>query len=163
MQGESKCAYIGIGSNLDNPARQVDRAVKAIDQCKQCAVSKRSSLFRTAPVGFADQPDFINAVCKVETVFRPNDLLKILLEVENALGRVRSGRVNGPRTIDLDLLLYENELISNPDLEVPHPRMHERRFVLEPLVEIAPEIAIPKRGKAIDLLSECMDQQVERL
>lgn len=163
MHRSSNCAYIGIGSNLDDPAYQVANAIDNIDQWKGCAVSKRSSLYRTAPIGFADQPEFVNAACMLSTRLSPLELLKALLKLENTLGRIRTGPINGPRLIDLDLLLYENESISTAELELPHPRMHERRFVLEPLVEIDPEIVIPSRGKAVDLLVACNDQQVEKL
>ena len=163
MQDNAKDVYVGIGSNLDDPIDQVSKAIEKIDQHTECTVSKRSSLYRTAPIGFVDQPDFVNAVCKLSTGLCPIELLRELLKLEMTLGKVRPDQVNGPRSIDLDLLLYENESINSPELELPHPRMHERGFVLQPLIEIEPALVIPNHGKAVDLLALCSDQQVEKL
>jgi 2-amino-4-hydroxy-6-hydroxymethyldihydropteridine diphosphokinase len=123
---------------------------------------KRSSLYRTAPVGYLDQPDFINAVAMVETALAPHTLLDGLLAIERQHGRVREF-LNAPRTLDLDVLLYGDLVLYEPGLTIPHPRMHERAFVLLPLVEIAPEAEIPGRGRATDLLEGCQDQRLERL
>ena len=157
-----KSAYIGIGSNLDNPARQVQNAMDILDGQEGCRVTKRSSLYASAPIGFAEQPRFINAACQLTTHHDAFDLMRLLQRLEDQLGRIRTAIVNGPRSIDLDLLLYEDERIVSPELTVPHPRMHQRRFVLEPLIEIEPEIIIPMKGRALDFLIECRDQQVEK-
>ncbi len=156
-------SYIGIGSNLDDPQSQVQAALDALDAHEHCDVIRRSSLYTSEPVGFADQPDFINAVCSLTTTLEPYQLLCELLDMEKTIGRVRSHLPNRPRRIDLDLLLYSTRQINSLDLIVPHPRMHERRFVLEPLVEIAPDEIIPGKGFAKFLLKECKGQEVVRI
>jgi 2-amino-4-hydroxy-6-hydroxymethyldihydropteridine diphosphokinase len=111
------------------------------------------STFReTDPVGVLDQPRFLNGVAAVETTLRPRELLDALLGIERDLGRVRDGTRWGPRTIDLDLLVYGNEVVDEPGLRLPHPRLHERRFALEPLAELDPELVIPGAGKVSDVL-----------
>jgi 2-amino-4-hydroxy-6-hydroxymethyldihydropteridine diphosphokinase len=112
-----------------------------------------SSIRETDPVGFADQPQFLNAVAAVETELEPRALLELLLAVERELGRTREGPRFGPRTIDLDLLLYGNEVVDEPGLTLPHPRLHERRFVLEPLAELDPDLAVPEKGSVQALLA----------
>ncbi len=129
-------AYIGLGSNLEDPVAQIKRALLALEGLPNTAVLATSSFYQTTPVGYADQPDFINAVCQLETDLPARTLLTHLLAIEQAQGRVRDGKKNQPRTLDLDLLLYGNEVIQEPDLIVPHPRMHEREFVLVPLLEV---------------------------
>ena len=156
-------AYVGIGSNLENPKLQVQQAIDVMDQHQKCKVVARSSLYQTDPVGFEDQPEFINAVCQLSTTLEPLGLLRALLNVESNLGRVRTGQVNGPRKIDLDILLYGNQILNLHDLILPHPRMHERRFVLQPLIELSPDIEIPKLGTAVDLLEYCEQQRVLKL
>jgi 2-amino-4-hydroxy-6-hydroxymethyldihydropteridine diphosphokinase len=131
-------AAIALGSNLDDPEAHVRRAMGEIDALPATRVLKRSSLLRTAPVGYADQPDFINAVVLVETALAPRALLDELLGLEKRHGRVR-GIPNGPRTLDLDIVLYGDARIDEPGLEVPHPRARERAFVLDPLREVWPE------------------------
>jgi 2-amino-4-hydroxy-6-hydroxymethyldihydropteridine diphosphokinase len=123
---------------------------------------RSSSLYRTAPVGNPNQPDFFNAAALIQTTLAPRALLDALLAIERIHGRERSVQ-NAPRTLDLDLLLYGDRLIEEPGLVVPHPRMHERRFVLDPLVEITPYCIIPGRGAARDWLEQSLDQRVERL
>jgi 2-amino-4-hydroxy-6-hydroxymethyldihydropteridine diphosphokinase len=145
-------AFIGVGSNLDEPASRVRSALDEMGRIQATRIVQCSSLYRTAPVGYLDQPDFINAVACIETALDPHRLLAALLRIEAAYGRVRSVR-NAPRTLDLDVLLYGDRSISERGLSVPHPRMHERAFVLVPLAEIAPEILIPGRGRAADLLA----------
>ena len=156
-------AYVGIGSNLENPKLQVQQAIDVMDQHQSCKVVARSSLYQTDPVGFEDQPEFINAVCQLSTRLKPLGLLRALLKMESNLGRVRTGQVNGPRKIDLDILLYGNQILNLHDLILPHPRMHERRFVLQPLIELSPDIKIPKLGTAVDLLKYCGQQRVLKL
>ena len=155
-------AFVGIGSNLEEPAKQVRAALDELDRLPHTRVVKRSSLYRSAPVGYTDQPDFVNAVAQLETGIPAERLLSELQDVEKRHGRERSFR-NAPRTLDLDVLLYGNLVLKSERLEIPHPRMHERAFVLEPLVEISPEAAIPGKGSARDLLKSCSGQPVEKL
>ncbi len=147
-------AYVGIGSNLDDPRAQVLGALKALDQLPHTRVVKRSSLYRSAPIGHTAQPDFINAVAQLETGLPAERLLAELQEIEARHGRKRSFP-NAPRTLDLDLLLYGNRSLDLPHLKVPHPRMHERAFVLRPLMEIAPELQLS--------LEACAGQAVEKI
>ena len=149
-------AYIGIGSNLDQPRRQVLAAFTELDRLPHTRLVKKSSLYRTAPMGHADQPDFINAVAQLETGLPAERLLAELQELERRHGRKRSFP-NAARTLDLDVLLFGNATIQSPALTVPHPRMHERAFVLKPLLEIAPDLPFQKQ------LESCKDQKVERL
>lgn len=155
-------AFIGLGSNLDNPQAQVRAALAALDRLAGSRVVSSSSLYRTAPVGLREQPDFINAVAQIETQLGARALLDALLEVERAHNRVR-GEKNGPRTLDLDLLLYGDMIIREPDLSVPHPRMHQRAFVLAPLAEIAPGVAVGNLGSAAQLLAGIAHTGVNRL
>ena len=139
-------AYVGIGSNLDSPLDQIDRAVAAIDGLAGCRLTQRSSNYRSAPLGNEDQPDFINAVVALMTTLEAPVLLQRLQDIERAQGRVRDGRRWGPRTLDLDLLVYSSDRIDDADLCVPHPRITERNFVLLPLKELAPHMLIPGLG-----------------
>lgn len=145
-------AVIALGSNLDDPEAHVKRGFADLAALPDTWVTARSSLRRTAPVGYADQPDFVNACALVETRLAPRALLDALLDIERRHGRVR-GVPNGPRTLDLDIVLYGGAAIDEPGLHVPHPRAHERRFVLEPLVEVWPDAVIPGRGPAAKLLA----------
>jgi 2-amino-4-hydroxy-6-hydroxymethyldihydropteridine diphosphokinase len=135
-------AYVGLGSNLEDPARQVEVALQELDHLPDTRVVKRSSLYRTAPVGYADQPDFINAVAQLETGLPAERLLDELQALEARHGRARSFP-NAPRTLDLDLLLFGSLVLQTERLTLPHPRMRERAFVLDPLREIAPDLVIP--------------------
>ena len=155
-------AYVGIGSNLEAPREQVLRALTELDAIPGTKVQKRSSLYRTAPVGYAEQPDFVNAVAEIATDLGANALLDALQSIEAKHARKRSFR-NAPRTLDLDLLLYGDAQIVSERLTLPHPRMHERAFVLAPLVEIAPAASIPGAGSARECLSRCASQPVERI
>jgi 2-amino-4-hydroxy-6-hydroxymethyldihydropteridine diphosphokinase len=141
-------AYVGLGANLGDREATIRAAVAALP-----GVVAVSSLLETDPVGVVDQPGFLNGVAALETGLSARELLDTLLAVERALGRERRERW-GPRTIDLDLLLYGGEAIDEPGLTVPHPRLHERRFALEPLAELAPEALIPGRGRVADVLAE---------
>lgn len=156
------CAYIGLGSNLADPVAQLRAGVAALALLEQTQVEACSSFYRTAPVGRLEQPDFINAVCRVRTRQAPVALMRNLLEIERAQGRVREDK-GGPRTLDLDLLLYGDRAIHTAELTVPHPRLHERAFVLYPLQEIEPDLVIPGRGALRELLVACAGQRVERL
>jgi 2-amino-4-hydroxy-6-hydroxymethyldihydropteridine diphosphokinase len=132
-------AYVGIGSNLDDPRAHVLQAFTELDELPHTRVVKKSSLYRSAPVGYAAQADFVNAVAQLETGLPAERLLGELQEIEARHGRKRSFP-NAPRTLDLDLLLYGEAALSLPQLEIPHPRLHERAFVLRPLLEISPEL-----------------------
>ena len=155
-------AYIGLGSNLAEPQSQVENALSELDALPRTRLVARSGFYRTAPVGFAAQPDFVNAVAAVETSLDAHQLLHELQALEAAHERRRSFP-NAPRTLDLDLLLFGDERIADAELVVPHPRMHERAFVLAPLAEIAPGAVIAGRGAARELLERCRDQKVERI
>jgi 2-amino-4-hydroxy-6-hydroxymethyldihydropteridine diphosphokinase len=159
---EPHVAFVALGSNLDGPRAQVTRGMQEVGLLHATRVLERSSLYRTAPVGFADQPDFVNAVVMVETALAPLDLLAELLGIERRHGRVREF-LNAPRTLDLDVLLYGDLVLRESGLALPHPRMHERAFVLMPLAEIAPDTLIPGKGRVLDLLRGCQDQRLERL
>lgn len=152
-------ATVGLGANLNDPAAQVEYALAELDRLPGTRLIARSSLYASAPVGYVDQPDFINAVAQVETTLAPRALLAALLDIEHRHGRERSFR-NAPRTLDLDLLLYGDAHFHEDGLTLPHPRMCERGFVLFPLLEIAPDIKIPGRGHAADWLARCDDQHV---
>jgi len=144
-------AYVALGSNLDDPRVQVERGFGVLAALPHSVLRARSRLFRTPPWGVADQPDFVNAVAQLETSMQPRALLDALLGIETRAGRVR-GIPNGPRVLDLDLLLYGDAEIREPGLVVPHPRLHERAFVLLPMADIAPDLGIPGRGRVADLL-----------
>lgn len=156
-------AYIGIGSNLDNPVAQVQRAFQALDDLPACANIACSPLYRTAPVGGPPgQPDYINAVAALDTVLAADDLLKALQALETVQGRVRAVRW-GARTLDLDLLLYGQMTRNDPWLTLPHPRLHQRAFVLQPLHDIAPNLMIPGRGTLTELLASGPLQAIAQL
>lgn len=145
-------AYIALGSNLQDPQRQVRAALRELGLLGNIRLLRTSSLYRSAPVGYSDQPDFVNAVAAVETRFGPKELLDSLLTMERRCGRVRDFP-NAPRTLDLDIVLYGDLSVREPGLEIPHPRMHERAFVLVPLAEIAPDAVVPGRGPVKGLLA----------
>jgi 2-amino-4-hydroxy-6-hydroxymethyldihydropteridine diphosphokinase len=155
-------AFVGIGSNLQEPRRQVERAFEELAQMPQTRLVKTSSLYRSAPLGYASQPAFVNAAAELETALQPMRLLEALQAIETRHGRERSF-ANAPRTLDLDLLLYGEQELNEPSLTVPHPRLHERAFVLRPLVELEPGLSIPGRGAAQDYLAACASQSAERL
>jgi 2-amino-4-hydroxy-6-hydroxymethyldihydropteridine diphosphokinase len=139
--------YVGLGANLGDREAAIRRAVELL------GAQRLSTLRETEPWGYADQPRFVNAVAELETEEEPRALLERLFAIERELGRVRQGPRYGPRTIDLDLLLYGDLELDEPGLAVPHPRLHEREFVLEPLAELAPELVVPGRGPVKALLS----------
>ena len=138
----SERAAIALGSNIEDPERQVARAFDELAELPGTRVLARSRLHRTRPVGYADQPDFVNAMALVDTTLEPRALLEALLAIEERHGRVRTV-VNGPRTLDLDIILYGDRVIDEPGLKVPHPRARERAFVMEPLHEVWPDFVIP--------------------
>lgn len=155
-------AFIGLGSNLADPLVQVRQALVELESISGTRITARSSLYRTSPVGYLEQPDFINAVASVQTTLKPQALFAALLVIENRHGRVRSMR-NAPRTLDLDLLLYGDEVLDQDGLKLPHPRLHERAFVLAPLAEIAPGAMVPGRGRVEDLLARVDCNGVNRI
>jgi 2-amino-4-hydroxy-6-hydroxymethyldihydropteridine diphosphokinase len=146
-------AFVGIGSNLGEREINLGRALELLSAEDGIEVSAVSEIRETEPVGPVEQGPFLNGAARLETSLAPRELLERLLAVENRLGRVRTERW-GPRTIDLDLLLYGNERIDEPGLTVPHPRLHERRFVLEPLADLDPTLEIPAKGSVSALLAE---------
>jgi 2-amino-4-hydroxy-6-hydroxymethyldihydropteridine diphosphokinase len=141
-------AYVGLGANIGPREQSIRRAAELI------GARRLSTLRESEPWGYVEQPPFLNAAAELDTALDARALLAELLRVEGELGRVRGGLQWGPRTIDLDLLLYGGETIEEPGLSVPHPRLHERRFVLEPLVELAPWLVVPGRGSVSELLTE---------
>ncbi len=156
-------AWVGLGSNRAAPQEQLASALAALGALSDTRVLRVSSFYRTAPVGYAGQPDFINAVAAIETGLGPRALLDALLNIERRHGRVRT-IPNGPRTLDLDLLIHGDQRIDQAGLTLPHPRMHERAFVMVPLAEIAPALVLPGRGTAADLARALMEsQRVERI
>jgi 2-amino-4-hydroxy-6-hydroxymethyldihydropteridine diphosphokinase len=146
-------AFVGIGSNLGEPERQIGAALEQLAAEDGVELVAVSTLRETEPVGPVEQGPFLNGAVQIETELAPRELLDRLLGIELRLGRVRRERW-GPRTIDLDLLLYGDEIVEEPGLAVPHPRLHERRFALEPLAELAPDLEIPGRGPISALLAE---------
>lgn len=146
--------FVGIGSNLDKPVEQVKQALSALENAAKINRGKTSSLYSSAPMGPQDQPDYINAVVELETDLTAHDLLDELQAIENQQGRVRN-RHWGERTLDLDILLYGNKKIMDDRLQIPHPGIADRAFVLYPLFEIAPELEIADLGVVKDLLSSC--------
>jgi 2-amino-4-hydroxy-6-hydroxymethyldihydropteridine diphosphokinase len=138
-------AYVGLGANLGPREVTLLRAVDLLAAADGVDVVAVSRLYETAPVGVTDQPPFLNGAVALETSLAPRELLELLLETERALGRVRTERW-GPRTVDLDLLVYGDETVDEPGLRVPHPRLAERRFALEPLADLDPTLDVPGLG-----------------
>jgi 2-amino-4-hydroxy-6-hydroxymethyldihydropteridine diphosphokinase len=155
-------AFIALGSNLETPLRQIRKAFAELGALPKTKLIARSSLYRSAPVGNINQPYFINAVAKLETRLAPRELLTALLEIEQRHGRRREFP-NAPRTLDLDLLLYGDLIHHEHGLTIPHPRMHQRAFVLSPLHEVAPDSVIPGIGRVAELLAASTGQHVQRL
>ena len=155
-------AFIGLGSNLEDPPGQLLRALAAIARLPGTQLLDNSSLYSGAALGYADQPDFVNAVAKIATELSPQALLLALLQIEHQHGRERTFR-NAPRILDLDVLLYDDVQLHEPGLTIPHPQMHLRAFVLQPLLEIAPDASIPGIGRAEIELGKCHNQTLERL
>jgi 2-amino-4-hydroxy-6-hydroxymethyldihydropteridine diphosphokinase len=156
-------AYVALGSNLDDPREQVERAIAALAGLPDCRLVLRSSLYRTRPFGPVAQPDFVNAAAGLLTQLEPAELLARLKALEARLGRERPAVRWGPRRIDLDLLVHGGARIAEPDLEVPHPGIPERAFVLVPLAEFAPDLVVPGRGRVRDLLARVDSADLERL
>jgi 2-amino-4-hydroxy-6-hydroxymethyldihydropteridine diphosphokinase len=156
-------AYIGIGSNLNDPAARVQAAFGELQRLPATRLAARSSLYGSKPMGPADQPDYVNAVAAVDTRMPAAELLQALAQIEDRQGRERGAAQWGPRTLDLDLLLYGEQCIATPALTVPHPGMHERDFVLVPLAEIAGDLVIPGHGPLSSLTPCCQQHDLVRL
>ena len=145
-------AYVGLGANLGPREVTLLRAVDLLAAADRVEVVAVSQLRETEPFGVADQPGYLNGAVALDTALSPRGLLDVLLGVERELGRVREERW-GPRTVDLDLLVYGDEVVDEPGLRVPHPRLHERRFALEPLAELEPELVVPGLGRVSEALA----------
>ena len=155
-------AFIALGSNLQNPQSQVEQALKTLAHTDGIKLIQASSLYKTTPVGYDNQDDFINAVAQIKTSLSPLTLMRTLLSIESTSGRERPFP-NAPRVLDLDLLLYADVCLNSDELTLPHPRMHNRGFVMIPLAEIAPNIAIGDHGNADELAAKCDNQGVTKL
>lgn len=155
-------AFLGLGSNLGERESHIREALCRLDEHQGIRVERVSSLYETAPVGYTDQPDFLNAVAEVRTELGPRDLLETVLGIEKEMGRTRNLRW-GPRVIDIDLLLFGDSAIDAPDLVIPHPRMADRAFAMAPLAEIAPDLMLPDGRMVVEALEELGDQRIRRL
>ncbi len=153
-------AYIGLGANLGAAQSTIAAAVKELKNTPEITHLKLSSLYDTSPVG-CEGPDYINAVVEIKTSLKAIELLTLLQEIELRHGRTRPFR-NAPRTLDLDLLWFDNQIIATDRLVVPHPRMHERAFVLQPLIELAPDLVLTQ-GSLAELLAACQDQRISKI
>ena len=155
-------AVIALGSNLAEPARQVRAALSALEAHPQIQIEKTSSLYLTAPVGYDNQPDFVNAVCSVRTSLDGVSLLAVLNRIEADFGRKRTFR-NAPRTLDLDIIDFDGISSGDPHLTLPHPRAHERSFVMKPLAEILPDFVLGGHERAADLAAALGDEGIRLL
>lgn len=156
-------AYVALGANLGDTRQALQEVISRIGKEDGVKVVKSSSFYRTAPID-SSGPDYVNAVIEVQTSLTASALLEALLKIEKEFGRVRPvGIHNAPRTMDLDLLLYSDEVIQSEFLTLPHPRMHERAFVLVPLCEISPSVNIPGKGRAEDFLAKVKDQKIQKI
>ena len=155
-------AVIALGSNLSQPAQQIQAALDELAALPACRLLQASSLYLSAPVGYTDQPDFINAVCLLATDLPPHDLLAALHDIESRFGRERSFR-NAPRTLDLDIIDFDGRILSEEHLTLPHPRAHERSFVMLPLAEVAPDYHLPGYGRAAELAAALGNDGIRKL
>ena len=158
-----RSAWIGLGSNLAGPREQVELGLAALARLPGTRLQQRSHLYRGAPWGVRDQPDFVNAVAAIQSGLTPRELMSALLDIERSFGRERKADRWGPRILDLDLLLYADCTIDEPGLHVPHPHLHERAFVLLPLAEIATHLKIPGHGSISDLVARVDASECQRL
>ena len=156
---KTNIAYIALGSNLGNKRLNIETGIQLIKKISQTKFKRVSRLYKTPAEGKTNQPNFLNAVARIDTELDAETLLDELMSIEKRVGRVRTGEKNEPRVIDLDILLYGNEVYNNIRLTIPHPRMHQRRFVLEPLNEIAPDLVHPTLWKTIRILLNGLLQQ----
>lgn len=161
MQPTEFVAYIGLGANLGDPQECIKSAILELAALPSSQLTQSSSLYSSAPMD-ADGDDYVNAVVELRTKLSPKDLLSELQRLEQQFGRTRSYQ-NAPRTLDLDLLLYANLSLDTASLQIPHPRMHQRAFVILPLLEIAPLITIPGLGSAQTLLISLADQSIQKM
>ncbi|WNU97747.1 2-amino-4-hydroxy-6-hydroxymethyldihydropteridine diphosphokinase [Neisseria sp. DTU_2020_1000833_1_SI_GRL_NUU_006] len=159
---QTQFAVIALGSNLAEPARQVRAALSVLEAHPQIQIEKTSSLYVTAPVGYDDQPDFVNAVCSVRTSLDGVSLLAVLNRIEADFGRERTFR-NAPRTLDLDIIDFDGISSNDPHLTLPHPRAHERSFVMKPLAEILPDFVLGEHGRAAALAAALGDEGIRLL
>lgn len=155
-------AYIALGSNLQNPVLQVKQAFIALSQLTNSSLIQVSSLYQSEPIGYENQPDFINAAAQISTTLSPTELLEALLTIENQAGRERPF-ANAPRVLDCDLLCYDDIELHTKQLTLPHPRMHLRGFVLLPLAEIAPDLSIPNHGNVVKLAQNHLNPGIQKL
>jgi 2-amino-4-hydroxy-6-hydroxymethyldihydropteridine diphosphokinase len=155
-------SYVALGANIGEPRRQLEAAIEELEALPETRLVRTSSFYRSVPVGYAEQPDFLNAVVQLDTGLPPEGLLDRLQEIEHRHGRERPFP-GAPRTLDLDLLLYGEQVVATPRLTLPHARMHERAFVLQPLLELDPGISLPGHGSASILLHACHAQKIERI
>jgi 2-amino-4-hydroxy-6-hydroxymethyldihydropteridine diphosphokinase len=154
---------VGLGSNLADPVAQVRRALEELADIPETRITARSPLYRSAPLGPQDQPDYINAVAALDSRLAPLELLASLRDIERIHGRVRDGTRWGPRSLDLDLLLYGDVAMDTPELSLPHPGLPERAFVLYPLFDIAPQLAVPGKGTVRELRDRLGSTDIARL
>ncbi|MHB1530012.1 MAG: 2-amino-4-hydroxy-6-hydroxymethyldihydropteridine diphosphokinase [Acidiferrobacteraceae bacterium] len=162
MRPEPHVAFVGLGSNLGDSMTEIRRACAQLALLPGTALARCSAVYRTAPFDVRPQPDFLNACCRLVTTLTPVLLLEGLMRIERDRGRVRRGK-GEPRTLDLDLLLYDDVTYVTPGLTLPHPRLHERAFVLYPLADLDAGLVIPGRGPLRVLLERCARQRIERL
>ncbi len=165
MELLSSTAFIALGANLGEPVLQIKAALKSLQNLPQSRFIKASSLYKSAPIGVLETDEhleYINAVAMIKIALLPEDLLSELFKIENAFGRLRSYQ-NAPRALDLDLLLYGDKIIESKLLQIPHPRMIFRAFVLIPLIEIAPDLILPIHGKAANYLAKIADQEIHKI
>jgi len=154
--------FLGLGSNLGDPKANLCEAVERLSAHPDVRLQRLASLYLTAPIGYTDQPDFINSAAVIETDLDPVDLQALTKGIENEMGRTRNFRW-GPRVIDIDILLYDEVVVDEPDLKIPHPSIMERAFVMEPLAEVAPDLVLPDGRTPREVLGELGDQGVVRL
>ena len=160
---ERQLACVGLGSNLDHPARQVETAIDCLADLEQTRLDARSGLYRSAPFGGVEQADFVNAAVILSTGLSARELLGALKDIERHRGREPGGVRWGPRVLDLDLLVFGDEVIDEPGLTVPHPGIAERNFVLLPLRDIAPDLDIPGLGRVADIPVNSREPRIERI
>jgi 2-amino-4-hydroxy-6-hydroxymethyldihydropteridine diphosphokinase len=160
-EGATTLCIIGLGGNLDAPADRVRRAREALAGHEDIQEVAFSNLYKSRPMGPEDQPDYVNAVMAIDTRLEPLPLLDLLQSIESLEGRVRLGERWGPRTLDLDLLIYGDQVIQHPRLLVPHPGLAVREFVLHPLAEILPDLVVPGVGRVRELAEQCPDNGIE--
>jgi len=154
--------FIALGSNLKNPKKQIENGILSIKKINDVKILKESHLYETPPVGILNQPNFVNAVVKISSSLNPQELLDELLNIENIAGRIRNKK-NGPRILDLDILLFNDFILNKDNLTIPHPRMHERLFVLIPLKDIDRNIVIPNQGAIKDIINKLAPENINRI